>query len=255
MDENTLLNLALEVGEIMLTSGAETNRVEDTIERILSIDFNHTPEAFVTTTGLFVSINGKIEGSHTKLKRISNRSVNLEKLSLANSLSRNLVSRKISVEEAFEELERIKSLPERPAIITLFCYAIVSCMFTFMMGGTISDSIASFFIGFLTGASVIILSKHKVSTFLTSIFGGAIIAFMAVMIYHYSFGDSYSKIIIGSLMPLVPGVAITNAIRDIMAGDFLSGTARVVEAVLIAVAIASGAGPVLRIATIMLGGI
>ena len=78
---------------------------------------------------------------------------------------------------------------------------------------------------------------------------------MAVMIYHYSFGDSYSKIIIGSLMPLVPGVAITNAIRDIMAGDFLSGTARVVEAVLIAVAIASGAGPVLRIATMMLGGI
>ena len=56
-------------------------------------------------------------------------------------------------------------------------------------------------------------------------------------------------------MPLVPGVAITNAIRDIMAGDFLSGTARVVEAVLIAVAIASGVGPVLRIATIMLGGI
>ena len=68
------------------------------------------------------------------------------------------------------------------------------------------------------------------------------------MFFHeIALGNSFSIIIIGSLMPLVPGVAITNAIRDIMAGDFLSGTSRLVEAILIAVSIAGGAGIALRI--------
>ena len=54
-------------------------------------------------------------------------------------------------------------------------------------------------------------------------------------------------------MPLVPGLAITNAIRDIIAGDYLSGGARLFDAVV--VALATGAGSVMYIFGHMTGGV
>ena len=255
MDENALLNLALDVGEIMLTSGAETHRVGDRMERILSYNKKNSSEVFVTRTGLFVSINPDEKGSYSKLKRIQNRSVNLEKVSLANSISRDFVDGKITIDEAFEKINEIQVLPQKPWSTLLVCYTIVSCAFTFMFNGSIYDSICSLIVGFFTGVMILVLGKYNVSTFLSSFFGGGIIAALALFFYGIGFGNEYSKIIIGCLMPLVPGVAITNAIRDIMAGDYLSGTSRMVEAFLVAVAVAGGVGIVLNTVKWILGGI
>ena len=49
-------------------------------------------------------------------------------------------------------------------------------------------------------------------------------------------------VIVSSLMPLVPGVAITNAVRDTLQGDYISGSARMLEAFLKAASIALGVG-------------
>lgn len=247
MDENKLLNLALEAGEIMLSSGAETHRVEDTIERILKTGDNCTPEAFVTPTGLFVSIHVKSSLSLTKFKRIKKRGVNLEKISLVNSLSRNFVEKKISLDEALLKIDEIRNITKISFKKIVLCYGIVSMAFTLMFNGTFMDSCLSFAIGIVLGIFVQLLEAREISSFLISLFGGALIAALAMFFNELKIENSFSIIIIGSLMPLVPGVAITNAIRDIMAGDFLSGTSRLVEAVLIAVSIAGGAGIVLRI--------
>jgi len=45
---------------------------------------------------------------------------------------------------------------------------------------------------------------------------------------------------IGAVMPFVPGVHITNSIRDILAGHLLSGISRGVEALLTACMIGFG---------------
>jgi uncharacterized membrane protein YjjP (DUF1212 family) len=52
-------------------------------------------------------------------------------------------------------------------------------------------------------------------------------------------------------MTLVPGVAITNAMRDVIAGDLLAGTMKGVEALLIALALAAGTA----VALIAMGGV
>ena len=59
--------------------------------------------------------------------------------------------------------------------------------------------------------------------------------------------DHIDKMVIGAIMNLVPGVAITNSMRDIIAGDLLAGQAKLVEALFIATAIALGAGMVLSL--------
>lgn len=253
MDEQTLLNFAVGVGEVMLANGAETHRVEDTVERILSVKEGRMPETFVTPTGFFASIQGPLTGTITKFRRISRRSINLEKVTRANSLSRNFVAGKITLHEGFAELERIEKIIPFPHHLVVLCYGTVCSSFALLFSGTIYDALAAFFVGILLGVIAELMEKKRVSPFLVSLLGGVSIAFITLVFYLLHFGTNYNTIITGCLMPLVPGFALTNSIRDIMNGDFISGTARLVEALITAVAVAAGVGIVLSIFN-MIGG-
>ncbi len=61
------------------------------------------------------------------------------------------------------------------------------------------------------------------------------------------------KMIIGGIIPLVPGMALTTAIRDFAGGDYLSGTIRLIDALLIGSSIAIGVGMVLMLAAMIPG--
>lgn len=253
MDEHTLLNFAVGVGEVMLANGAETHRVEDTVERILSVKEGRMPETFVTPTGFFASIQGPLTGTITKFRRISRRSINLEKVTRANSLSRNFVAGKITLQDGFEELERIEKMIPFPRHLVILCYGAVCSSFALLFNGTIYDALAAFFVGIFLGLIAELMEKKRVSPFLVSLFGGVSITFITLIFHLLDFGTNYNTVITGCLMPLVPGFALTNSIRDIMNGDFISGTARLIEALITAVAVAAGVGIVLSMFN-MLGG-
>ena len=81
------------------------------------------------------------------------------------------------------------------------------------------------------------LTKVKFfAEFIAALFIG-VIGYFAV---HTGLGTELDKIIIGSVMPLVPGLLITNAVRDLMAGHFVSGLSKGAEAFLTAFAIGAG---------------
>ncbi len=48
------------------------------------------------------------------------------------------------------------------------------------------------------------------------------------------------KVLIGIIMLLIPGIMLTNSIRDILLGDIISGSLRLVEAILMAATLALG---------------
>ena len=242
MDEQTLLNFAISVGELMLRNGAETQRVEDTVERILSVKDGQMPEIFATATGIFASIQGPFFGTITKLRRVSDQSINLEKITRANSLSRDFVEGKLTLSEGFDELERIENLPSFAEKYVLLSYGMVCFCFAALFNGSIFDAIAAFFNGIFLGVFSNYLNSKNVTTFLKSLLNGCIVTVFAILFSTLSKNINYEIVILGSIMPLVPGVAITNAVRDIMNRDFLSGTSRVLEATLIAVSVAAGVG-------------
>lgn len=247
MDEQTLLNFAVGIGEVMLANGAETHRVEDTVERILSVKEGRMPETFVTPTGFFASIQGPLSGTITKFRRVSKRSINLEKVTRANSLSRDFVAGKVTLHQGFNELERIAKMAPFPYALVVLCYGAVCFSFALLFSGTIYDALTAFFVGIFLGIIAELMEKKKVSPFLVSFFGGVSIAVTTLIFYLLGFGTNYNTVITGCLMPLVPGFALTNSIRDIMNGDFISGTARLVEALITAVAVAAGVGIILSI--------
>lgn len=109
------------------------------------------------------------------------------------------------------------------------------------------DFPAAAVIGGLSYAVYLAIKRYTNIRFLaemvTAIFMGVITIF-ACKLFPKLIVDN---ILIGSLMTLVPGVAITNALRDLFGGDLLSGMARTTEAVLTAIALGGGIGIAIKL--------
>ena len=125
--------------------------------------------------------------------------------------------------------------------------------FGMLFGGTLRDGICSGICGVALGGCLTFMTRLGANLFFKTIAGGAVSALLALLLTWAGLGQNSDFVIIGALMALVPGLIFTNAIRDIMAGDMVSGITRAAEALLIGVAIALGTGFVLTAAR-MLGG-
>ena len=63
-----------------------------------------------------------------------------------------------------------------------------------------------------------------------------------------------NHMIIGSIIPLVPGVPFTNGIRDIADGDYISGAVRLLDAMLVFLCVAIGVGVMFTVYRRLMGG-
>lgn len=256
MKNKIILELALLAGEIMLRNGAETYRVEDTISRVLSSTNTKLLESFVTPTGIFISIDGDEKEPYlTIVKRVKSRSINLQKIDAVNDLCRRFVAQKISVQDTFTELKKIDETITYPKWFQVVSTGLVAAFFTIMFKGNIADFFASFYIGIVMQLVILFFQRYDVSKFMFDFVGGMVVVALAILFSSVGLGKNIPSIILGCIMPLVPGVAITNAVRDTIAGDLISGISRAVEAFFIATAIASGVASVLSIWVTVFGGV
>jgi uncharacterized membrane protein YjjP (DUF1212 family) len=254
MDINKIAHTAVDAGRIILENGGETYRVEDTILRILEAYGLKEADSFVTPTGIMVSVTDKYGQTVTIVKRIKKRTVDLEKISRVNDLSRKIKAKGMTTENVKAELTRIDNLQRYSATTTIFFSALAAAFFTLMFGGNVKDFVLSFFIGGIIKYVAIILSSVSINDFFINILGGILAAFFALIGTNLNLSDNLDKVIIGSIMLLVPGLSITNAIRDTIAGDLVAGITRTIEAILVAAAIAVGTGITLKIWLTLTGG-
>lgn len=233
-------DLCLYAGKIMLENGAETYRVEDTMVRIASSYGIRNSESYVTPTAILFSIEGE-SLAKTKMKRINKRTTNLNKIAQVNSISREISKGNISIEEAFQMLEDVdKSTVTYPNWLQVLFAAITSACFLIMFKGSFYDFIPALFSGGIGYASFLLMDRFTNVRFISEFTASFMIAIAAFISVQLGFGNEMDKIIIGSVMPLVPGLLITNAIRDLMAGHLVSGLTKGIEALLTAFAIGSG---------------
>ncbi|MDT8716252.1 threonine/serine exporter family protein [Clostridium sp. 19966] len=255
MNANKLAFIASEAGRIILESGGETYRVEDTINRIcLSYGFSLS-DSFVTATGIMICVSDTSNNTASIIKRVHTRTVNLEKICLVNNFSRNISKHNYSEEEAIQILRNIDESKRYGTLPTILFSALAASTFTLIFGGNTGDAISAFFIGLIIESMVSYLNKLELNFFFINIIGGAMAALFACLLVKINIAFNLDKTIIGSIMLLVPGLAITNAIRDTIAGDLLAGITRAAEAFLTAVGIAVGSGFILKIWISIFGGI
>jgi uncharacterized membrane protein YjjP (DUF1212 family) len=241
--EKNILMIALKAGEIMLISGSEIYRVEDTVTRICKAYGIPYAEVFVTTTGIFISLDsGGEKKPYTIIKRIRGVSVDLEKISLVNNFSRKLNMAPIPFDEANIILDDILKREKFTFPLQILGGALIASFFTLMLGAGYKEFLSSFFIGMSAYTFAHFLDKFQFNLFLRNFTVCVLIALSALVFTSTGLAHEIDSIIVGSLMIFLPGLAFTNAMRDSLSGDLLSGGARALEAVLVAISIAFGVG-------------
>lgn len=255
-DKRRVLELALEAGRILLQNGAEIFRVEETIDRICKKFEIEEVDSFVLSNGIFLTAYYNGTESFAKVKHIPMCGIHLGIVTEVNHLSREIAEGKVDIEAAFIRLKEIEQMPPKKSYKLVLGAGLGSGFFCYLLQGNIMESFMAFVIGMVLYVFVLFAHKHELSKILVNIIGGIIITVLALIVTSVPtpITATVDKVIIGAILPLVPGVAFTNAIRDIADSDFISGTVRMIDAILVFVYIAVGVGFVLSLYHTILGG-
>lgn len=237
---DTYLRLALDIGEDMLCCGAETNRVEDSIQRICQAFGAQRVDVLTITSSIVVTVYETDAPTVTQTRRILKTQTDLGRLERLNQLSRDICAHQLSYENIKERLNEIEASGQTNKHALLAAYVLIAGSFSMFFGGSVWDVLASSLIAVVLMEVNQAVSKAVKNRFLVvfcSAFLGGMLANLAVAV---GFGESVDKISIGNIMLFIPGLAITNAIRDIFSEDTIAGLLRFVESCLLAMVIAFG---------------
>ena len=257
IDIKEVVDMALEAGRILLKNGAEIFRVEETITRICHRFHIDKIDVFTLSHAIFISAEDKKGHTYTRVKNVPLSGSHLGIVAEVNDLSRQITGGYVTVEEAKKKLAIIEEMPSKAVWKQVAGAGIASAAFAVLLGGTMLEAMMTFFIGGMVCLWAIMAGKAGISKIIINIFGGIVITGMAVLFRELPFfsGLRLDAMISGGIMPLVPGVAFVNAIRDIADSDFLSGTVKMINAIMVFVYIAIGVALTLVVLGNWIGGI
>ena len=253
MDYYLLADLAARLGCQLALAGAETFRVEDTVRRILRT-YGVECEVFAIPNSLTVSFEATNGKPLTIMKRIGYHGNDLEALEQLNALSRCICREKPTVEEASEWLRQTMARCRvyRPAVAYLGSF-LGGLGFALVFGGSLRDCLWAGLMGMIIGFVNRFLDRFEANPFFSTILASFLMAVPAYVAAGLGWLDNPDAAIIGALMILVPGLLITNSMRDIIYGDTNSGINRIVQVLLSAFAIALGTAAAWRITSGLYG--
>lgn len=250
---NELLEITTLMGAMLIECGAEIYRAEDSIMRIsAAYGYGGRVEVFAIPTCVIVTVDGG-EVPLTRQKRIMVRGTNLDRVDKLNGLSRLICEKKPPYNEIIAMLGQIKKRPVYSYPVQVISYAVVGATFALFFGGGIPEACTAGAIAVVIRLLETGIERINASVFLRSLLGAASAATIAVLADAIGLINGYDTAIIGSLMTLVPGVTLTNCMRDFIAGDFLAGLYTMTEALLIALGMAVGAAVPISLLTNLLG--
>lgn len=255
ISEREVMELVVLAGEILSDSGAEIFRVEETMDRICRAYGMHSGSMFVLSNGIFVTAGDADEECFARVKTIPVKSVRLDRVAAVNQLSREIEAGQHTVTEALEKMRSIQRMPGKTKKMQILAAGVSSACCSWMFGGNAGDSTAAFLAGVVLYLYVIYISRPYFSKIVGTIGGGALATFVCVCLHSLHFGSHLNQMIVGGIMPLIPGVAFTNGIRDMADGDYLSGSVRLLDAILVFLCIAAGVGMVIHVYHNWFGGV
>ncbi len=247
MDLQKLLDMGMELGYRLQISGAETYRVEESIRRLMQA-YDVECETFAVPNSLIVSIrdeNGKVM---TRLRRIGYHGTNINAVERCNTICRKIEAEKPDLDTAQAMLnEAYAKIRTYPLPILLIGYFLASTGFAVFFGANALEALFAGISGVACGLSLLFMTWLHANDFFQIIVGGLVIAFTTQTFAIAGLIQRADAASIGALMVLVPGLGLTNTMRDIIFGDTQSGINRLVHVCISAAAIAIGTGSALLI--------
>lgn len=256
MTSKELLSVTSQIGMMLLENGAEIYRVEDSVVRIAEAygyKQGERFEIFAIPPTIIITVQSEDGTPLTIQRNTKTRVNNLDRVDRLNNLSRFICSEKPSFATVNNYISQIKKRKTYPFYTVVISYAVIGATFALFYGGGWRESIA----GGIIAAIICLIEKAvtqiRPSVFFMSLLCSLFTATAAVLCYYFGLTNEYDSIIIGAAMTLVPGVTITNCMRDFIAGDFIAGLYTLIEALLVATGMAVGAAFAISSLTKLLG--
>ena len=257
------LSMIMEMGEILLISGAEVSRVEDTITRLCRAYGFARADVFTITSSIVVTASAPGGEAYTQTRRIRERGTDLSKVEKINALSRRICAAPLELSELEREIAEIRSAKgtpqslqfvmylEReiaeirsakgtPQSLQFVMYVVISFALSVFFGGSWADGAASALSGAILFAALCACTALKLNDIIVTMLCSAATALAVVLLVKAGIGDQPDKIMIGNIMLVIPGRQLTNSLRDMINGDTISGLLNMSEALMRAVFVAMG---------------
>lgn len=239
-----LLACILDMGELLLVSGAEVRRVEDTLTRLCAAYGFERADVFTITSSIVLTAAAPGGRVLTQTRRIRERRTDLGCVEWVNGLSRRLCAQPLELAGLRRAVEEVRQGRAYPPWVQCAAYAVVSAAFTAFFGGAARDALAAALSGALLAGALALGRRLPLGDLLLNLLCSAFAA-LAAALAALGVGVSPEKIIIGNIMLLIPGLGLTVSLRDMIGGDTISGLLGLCEAVLKALAVAAGFAVVL----------
>ena len=247
---DNMLRIALDVGEGLLKSGADVHRVEFTIEKICKSYGAVHVEVFSIYSLILTSVR-LADGSYSaQTRRVLDISNNMLMIESYNSLSRRLCAQTPDFEEADRLIKEVKEKCKYPTWLSITGYIFAAGSFAVFFGGTLRDGVAAGLIALV----IYVIDRlgfdyfnRMVKTLMTAFIAG-MLSGIAVKV---GLANNMNMVLVGTMMLLIPGVALGNATRDLLCGDTIAGSLKVVQSFITAIVIAIG----YALSIIVMGGV
>lgn len=236
-----LLSSVLKILKMLTESGAEIYRVEESAKHIFSAYGYKNVDVYATTSNIIISVEAEDSTIKTHTKRIEKISTDIEKIDRLNALVRHISDNKSDFNYIEEQIEKIEKTKKFPTVVNIAFYGVIAGAFYLFFGGrSVLEFLLSCIIGLGTGVLSFCFDKLDFNKVLGKFIQSFVATLLAVILKKMGLVSHLEYIIIGNIMTLIPGIGLTNSLRDLFVGDNISGVLRLIEAVLSALAIACG---------------
>lgn len=238
-DSSRFLDCLLDMGSLLLDCGAEVSRVEDTLNRMGAAYGTMRTDAFVIPSMISISVTFPGE-TLTETRRISSGgSTDLYRLEKLNALSREYCAGPFALEELEQRLRKIAS-GKKPRAAMYLGSALAAGGFALFFGGAAADALAAGAVGLLICFLQEQLDRTQLKQMAFNLLVSLLVGLGVGGLTRLLPTLHMDKILIGDIMLLIPGLAMTNAVRNMLVGDTISGVIRLAETLVWAGALAGG---------------
>jgi uncharacterized membrane protein YjjP (DUF1212 family) len=234
------LKLAVRAGEILLASGAEIQRVQETVIRILESYGVRDYHVYILANGILASAE---DDEFHVLRHIPEQHIDFRRIDRVNTVSRSIArAGGGDLAQWYRELAECAAIDPYPWWLLLLAGGGGGATFCYLLGGSPADSVSALLAALVMQAFLLAGDRLRLNQYIKTILAAGIGSLFCQIFFLCGVGSSSHAAITGVIIPLVPGVAFTTAIRDFFVRDYLSGTIHIVDAVLTAASIAVGVG-------------
>lgn len=235
-----ILDTSILLGYHLLCSGADISRVEQSIVYICEAYEVKEINAFAIPSSIVVTISdGSL--SMTRTKRVLRRQNNLDRVEKLSGLSRYICTARPSYEVVTARLEEVLASPKWGAKWHYGAHMLAGASFCIFFGGSLTDSLVAAGIASLLMFLSRFFEKINANSFFINIISSFCAAFISGLASLFSKGAvNADAVTIGTIMLLVPGIALANSMRDFITSDTMTGLSRMTEALFVAIAVALG---------------